>query len=115
MRKGTASEIKEALSAAISASDVEIDVSMSEALIEARDDRVLAPFVDEIGGRRGLFPACLLNTLVEADWEDAVALYRDGDDASLDALAAPTTVAMTSVTSLRKRTSLPHLLGTVRR
>jgi hypothetical protein len=46
--------------------DAQLDQRLLHALIEARDDGVLAVLVHEIGATGG-FPDCLLQALVEAE------------------------------------------------
>jgi hypothetical protein len=55
--------------------EVQLDQRLLHALIEARDDDVLAALVYEIGVEGSRFPDCLLPELVEAEWSSALALY----------------------------------------
>jgi hypothetical protein len=57
--------------------DVTIDQPLLDALIEARDDHVLAALVYQIGAAGRRFPDRLLQALVDAEWTSALSLYRD--------------------------------------
>jgi hypothetical protein len=73
-------EIKAGMIASRTGRELTIDQPLLDALVEARDDNVLAALVYEIGaaGRMGRrFPDSLLQALVGADWTSALSLYRD--------------------------------------
>jgi hypothetical protein len=65
LRNGAVPLLSARMTASPTGLDVQLDQRLLHALIEARDDGVLAALVYEIGVACGRFPDCLLQALVE--------------------------------------------------